>query len=314
MFVGPDYSVVHPGIFPHSPEAQELASIEEWPDFDWRAGWGTEEFEDEVTDDRKFPERWNSVDDRYDAREIIEDQLSLIAEARERATQLLRRGYRLGDIEIEKAHPHGIEFRVRVENGTDGHNVPTGFVAERLVFLHVILTSASGEVVFESGDLDPNGDVRDLHSRYVHNGDLPLDDQLFNLQSKFITRNVRGGERESILSVNESLDPLPFLRPDTSASILTGRPQGVRIHKHSIEPNGHRWANYEVDASKLTGEGSYRLRVELIAGMVPVNLIGAIQHVGFDYGMSPREVADAVVEGHRILWEREIEIQIRNPR
>ncbi len=310
MFVGPDYSIVHPGIFPHSPEAQEFASFEEWLAFDWKAGWGTHAFEDEIVDDSGFPEPWNSVDDRYDARELIEDQLALLAEARARGTELLKRGYVLGEVELTQASPDGIEFRVRVGNGTDGHNVPTGFTAERLVFLHVTLSDRSGSVVFESGDLDPNGDVRDLHSRYVHAGQVPLDEQLFSLQSKFIIRNARGGEREVILSVNESLDPLPFVRPDTRASILTGRPQGTRIHKKGIEPGGHRWANYQVPQKSLTGEGPYRLHVELKAAMVPVNLIGAIQHVGFDYGMSPRDVADAVVEGHRVLWDREIQIEI----
>jgi len=314
MFAGPDHSVVHPGIFPHSPDAQELATFEEWLAFDWKAGWGTDEFEDEVDDDMVFPERWSSVDDRYDARDILEEQLELLAQARERGTELLRRGYVLGDVELQQATPGGISFRVRVENGTDGHNVPTGFVAERLVFLHVSLNDADGQLVFESGDLDPNGDVRDLHSRYVHAGELSLDEQLFSLQSKFITRNQRGSERESILSVNESLDPLPFVRPDTQPSILTGRPGAARLHRKGIEPDGHRWASYHVDSSKLTGRSPYRLRVELKAAMIPVNLVGAIQHVGFDYGMSPRQVADEVVAGHRVLWERELEIEVRNER
>ena len=81
-------------------------------------------------------------------------------------------------------------------NGTDGHPVPTGFDAERLVWLQITVKDDAGQVVYESGDLDPNGDLRDAHSLYVHNGDLPLDRELFSLQSKFITRNVRGGERE----------------------------------------------------------------------------------------------------------------------
>ena len=38
---------------------------------------------------------------------------------------------------------------------------------------------AEGSVVFESGDLDPNGDLRDAHSLYVQRGELPRDAQLF---------------------------------------------------------------------------------------------------------------------------------------
>ena len=37
------------------------------------------------------------------------------------------------------------------------------------------VTDATGKVVYASGDLDPNGDVRDPHSLYVHDGELPLD-------------------------------------------------------------------------------------------------------------------------------------------
>ena len=40
-----------------------------------------------------------------------------------------------------------------------------------------------------------------------------------------------------------------------------------------------------------------------------VNLIHEIQDVGFDYGMSPREVGQAVVDGHLVLWEREVDLK-----
>ena len=55
MFIGPDYSVVHPGIFPHNTKASELATIREWLAFDHEAGWGTDEFEDEVARRLRVP-------------------------------------------------------------------------------------------------------------------------------------------------------------------------------------------------------------------------------------------------------------------
>ncbi|MEM8933704.1 MAG: hypothetical protein AAGE94_21115, partial [Acidobacteriota bacterium] len=143
-----------------------------------------------------------------------------------------------------------------------------------------------------------------------HNGELPRDPFLLSLQSKFITRMVRGGEREQVLAVNYSPDPLPFLRPSTSSTILTGRPRGARKHKQGIPPGGNRIGRYEVEPSALTGNGPYTVDVELVAGMVPINLIAEIQHVGFDYGMSAKEVADAVVEGHLVLWERQMGIPL----
>ncbi len=306
MFVGPDHSVVHPGIFPHDPAAKELATLEEWTRFDVEAGWGTDAFEDALDEDHEFPDRWDSIDDRYEAREIVELQQERLAEAFAQGTALLRRGYELGEVSAVVEKDGDLELVVEVENGTDGHNVPTGFIAERLVFLQVTVKDAGGEVVYRSGDLDPNGDVRDLHSLYVHGGALPLDEELFSLQSKFVLRNLRGGERESVLAINDSPDPLPFVRPSTSSAVLTGKPRGARIHKQSIEPGGRRTATYEVDRDELTGEGPYTAEIRLVAGMVPANLIAEIAGVGFDYGMSARDVADAVVAGHRVLWEREV--------
>jgi hypothetical protein len=178
-----------------------------------------------------------------------------------------------------------------VNNGTDGHGVPTGFDAERLVALEVTVTDRTGKVIFLSGDRDPNGDVRDLHSAYVHAGKLPLDKYLFNLQSKFLTRNLRGGEQEAILSINHSPDPLPYIRPDTRPGVLVARPAGVRKQVRILPPDGGRWAEYVVSSKQLTGEGPYKVNIKLMAQMVPANLIQAISGVGFDYNLSPREVA-----------------------
>ncbi len=309
MFIGPDYSVIHPGIFPHNTAASELASIRQWLDFDWQAGWGTDEFEADLPEGYVFPEHWQAPDDRYDARDILADNQELLAEADRQRKKILQAGYRLGEIVVDRADgKKGLAFRVEVSNGTNGHGVPTGFDAERLVFLQTTVTDADGQVVFRSGDLDPNGDVRDSHSLYVHNGELPLDRQLFSLQSRFLTRMVRGGEREQVVAINYSPDPLPFLRPSTSSTILTGRPSGARKHKQNIEPLGRRWARYRVTPSRLTGRPPYRIQVRLVAGMVPVNLINFIKIVGFDYNMSAKQVAERVVAGHLVLWERHSEV------
>ena len=310
MLSGPDYSVVHPGIFPQNPEAMELATPLEWESFDHAAGWGTDEFEDDVDEDAVFPERWEWPDDRYEAREIIDTQLALLSESRDRANAMLRRGYRLGEVRVKRADAGGVEFHVELASGTDGHNVPTGFASERMVFLQVTVTDAAGVVVFRSGDLDPNGDVRDLHSSYVHDGKLPLDRSLVNLQSPFVTRNLRGGEQEQIIPTNLSIDPLPFSRPATTPSLLLGGTPAARIHKQNIAPGGRRWGRYKIDADALTGSDSYRINVKLIAGMLPVNLVNAVSGVGFDYGLSPRKIADRVVAGHKVLWERDVDLEI----
>jgi len=346
MFVGPDYSVLPPSLFPldlraikeekdkDDVRARGMATIREWLQFDWKAGWGTDEFEDEVDYDFEFPERWESVDDRYDAREIIQDNLVLLKQIEQERLKLLRNGYLLGDISVDKVSRKGIEFVVAVKNGTNGHNVPTGFDAERLVWLYVKVVDADGKVLKESGDLDPNGDVRDLHSAYVHNRELPLDKELFSLQSKFLVRNIVGGEREQVLAINYSVSPLVFLRPSRNPTILQGRPNGARKHKLGIEPLGVRTAEYKVSSEQLAG-ATYPIKaiVELKAAMVPVNLIDAIKDVGFDYELSPRDIAEVLVHGHideegevviwnedsddpadnqvaghQVVWQREVEL------
>lgn len=310
MFAGPDYSIVHPGIFPHNPTAQEYATMQEWLDFDYKAGWGTDNFEDNVLDNFEFPERWESAVDRYDARDILNDNLELLKKIDIERKKLLRFGYQLGEVVVEKVASDGIKFKVEIRNGTDGHNVPTGFDAERLVFLQVSVVDKDGNIVFESGDLDPNGDVRDSHSMYVHRGELPKDKYLFSLQSKFLVKMIRGGEREQILPINYSPSSLPFIRPSTQSTLLLGRPTYARKHRRTIHPLGSKWANYEINKAQLSGsDGPYKANIKIISGMVPVNLVYEIQDVGFDYGMSAREVADAVVDGHTILWEREIVLQ-----
>lgn len=306
MFAGPDYSVIHPGIFPHNSDAAEMATIREWLTFDYEAGWGTDEFEVGLPDDFEFPPRWESIDDRYDARDILNANFKLLDEVEKQRLQVLRAGYILGDVVVDKADRTGIKMKVEVRNGTDGHSIPTGFDAERIVFLQVSVTDANGDTVFVSGDLDPNGDVRDAHSLYVHNGELPLDEQLFSLQSKFIVRMNRGGEREQVIALNYSPSPLPFLRPSTQSTLLLGRPVGARKHRTVLTPLAGIWAPYQVSKGDLVGSsGPYTANVKLIAGMVPVNLINEIKDVGFDYGLTARDIAEAVVDGHLVLWERE---------
>ena len=302
FFGGPDYSIVHPGIFPHNVDAAQLKTLREWLQFDVEAGWGTDKFEDSIPRDYPFPKAWASIDDRYDAREILNEQFKRLEVAKAKRIQVLQNGLGLSDIRLTR-NDNRIEFEIDVKNLTDGHGVPTGFDAERLMFLQVTVTDADGKVVYRSGDRDPNGDVRDLHSAYVHNGELPLDEDLFNLQTKFVVRLARGGEREQVLAINTSLNALPFVRPETRATTIYGRPRGARKHKQNLDPLGMRTAEYGFDRDQLS-DGRYTVDVKLISQMIPINLIPAIQGVGFDYGMSPKQVADAVVDGAVVVAER----------
>ena len=52
------------------------------------------------------------------------------------------------------------ELRCGITNKA-GHAIPSGATAERQMWLEVIVRDLEGEVVFESGTLDPDGDLRD---------------------------------------------------------------------------------------------------------------------------------------------------------
>ncbi len=307
MFAGPDYSIVHPGIFPFNTKAQELASFYEWLDFDYEAGWGTDAFEDNVPAGTTFPDRWKTIDDRYAAREIIKSQLSLLDRMEEQRYQILRRGFRLRGFEVVRNDERGLRFKVEVYNATDGHSAPSGLDVHRLMFLEVRVFDADGQVVFQSGDRDPNGDVRDTLSSFVRNWEIPMDKQLFNLQSYNVTSNQRGGDMPTILAVPQSPDPLPYFRPLPASALLFGRAPVARKQTNTLPPLASRWADYTIPRKQLT-RGPYTARIRFITQNVPVNFVNDIAGVGFDYNLSPREVARRTVEGAQVLYDKTIQL------
>ena len=304
FMAGPDYSIVHPGIFPHNVEASKLKTPREWIQFDHEAGWGTVEFEDSVADDYPFPETWASVDDRFDARAIIDEQVKLLAWADEMRLEVLRNGFGLSEVTDIRRSDDGLRFSLEVSNLTEGHYVPTSFDIKRTVFLQVTVTDSSGNVVYRSGDRDPHGNLRDAESRYVAAGVLPYDDDLFNLQSKTYVAVIRGPRRAQNLAPPLSLTALPMVRPDARPTLLYGRTRGSRKHRTAIPAGQIRTATYHVPADRLRPGEAYDIEAKLIFQPVPVNLVQASQSVGFDYGMSPREVANRIVRDAAEIWRR----------
>ena len=61
----------------------------------------------------------------------------------------------------------------------------------------------------------------------------------------------------------------------------------------------------------MSGPGKYTATVKLIQQPAPVNLLIAMQDVGFDYGLTPAQARDALVAGAQVLWERELGFVIK---
>ncbi len=126
---------------------------------------------------------------------------------------------------------------------TDGHRVPTGFTSERQMWVDVTVWDAAGEVVFRSGDLDADGNLRDVHSARVHAGEVALDDQLVNLQS----RNLAALATQDEATVGESVDvAFPF--------------EADWILRRSLEPREERRVTWRFDGGSPPARAELHLR------------------------------------------------------
>ena len=90
-------TTAHP--VPHSRTTSYATwTIDEWLLFDYRAGWGTEAFEEKIDDGEievEFPEAWEDVADREEAREIVDANLEKIEEKAALRKQVMENGSRI---------------------------------------------------------------------------------------------------------------------------------------------------------------------------------------------------------------------------
>ena len=275
-FFGPGYPIAHPGIFPFNPRGLEW-SIEEWLRFNYRAGWGTPEFEETLAGggipDPDFPAAWANREDRERANVIVEQNIRGLRYKERGRQAVMENGSRIDGpfFASEPRAGKALAFHYTVTNTDEGHNLPSGSLgAQPEIWLNVALLDPDGNNVWESGYVDSNGDMADLHSLDVLSDQLPHDDQLFNLQTKFLTTNVKGTDREMYLPVNFDVDQIPFLRPATQPTTVINHPPFVRMEGRSIPPLGARDAHYTVPADAMTRPGSYTLQVRLRSRAEPI--------------------------------------------
>jgi hypothetical protein len=339
-FYGPGYPIAHPGIFPHNPDGDRW-SKQDWLKFDFRAGWGTDDFETAAADaqdaldaldkavkandaagvdkavadlgkvaqDSKspaakpayaqlvqaaraggagvaaatdnfkkaaglsFPQEWDNTDDRSDARKVVDRNLDLLEQKRKLRQQVMENGSRIDGPFFRSTPAAGapLKFSYKISNTDDGHNLPSGSLgAQPEIWMNVALVDPDGKTVFESGYVDSIGDMADLHSQDVLEGRVPHDDQLVNLQTKFLTTNVKGTDREMYLPINLDIDQLPFIRPANVPTTVLNHPPFVRMEQRSIPPLGSRTADYTAPAAALSKPGKYKLAVRLRSRAEPI--------------------------------------------
>lgn len=274
-FYGPGYPIAHPGIFPHNRENTQF-DIKQWLAFDYLAGWGTEEFENQVRNGSisvSFPEPWNDRGNRVaGARIVAQNQVALELKKEMRA-ELMANGSKIAGPFFDSVRKAGkkLRFHYVLENTNNGHNLPSGSLgAQPELWLNVALTDPSGENIWESGYVDSIGDMADLHSLDVAAGKIQHDDQLFNLQTKFMTTNVKGTDREMYLPINLDIDQLPFIRPGSTPNSVMNHPPFVRMEGRSLPPLAKRNAKYIVPGKLLEKPGTYKLSVRLRSRAEPI--------------------------------------------
>ena len=274
-FIGPGYSVAHPGIFPHNKKAEAI-NIEDWLQFDWRAGWGTTKFENKVADGKakvEFPKRWADSLDREEARAIIDENLKKLAERDKLRKQVMENSSKIDGPFIDGTPKVGTDlaFTYRIKNINTGHNLPSGSLgAQPQLWVNVALLDPDGKNIWESGYVDSNGDMADLHSLDVAAGTIETDQQLMSFQTKFLTTNVKGTDREMYLPVNFDIDPLPHLRPPGVPTTVLNHPPLVRMENHSLAPLAEKAANYNVPGNLITKPGKYRLAFRMRSRAEPI--------------------------------------------
>jgi len=275
LFYGPGYPIAHPGIFPFNPRALRW-SIKDWLKFDYRSPWGNPEWEERLARgdvEASFPPEWSKREDREEARYVISLNEKLLDDKRQSRIEVMENSMRIDGPFFAKPPAVGqdLKFKYKITNVDKGHNLPSGSLgAQPELWFNVALIDPDGQRVWESGYVDRNGDMADIHSLEVAQGNIPYDSQLFNLQTKFLTTNVKGTDREMYLPINFDFDQLPHIRPPGVPTTVLNHPPFIRMEGRSLPPLGHRYAKYRIPSSVMTKPGRYRLQSRMRSRAEPI--------------------------------------------
>lgn len=265
LFYGPGYPIAHPGLFPFNPRALRW-SIQDWLKFDYRSKWGDPKWEDRIASGAEaapaFPPEWQKRADREVASYVISLNNKLLEDKRQSRIQVMENAMHIDGpfFDSPLKTRRSLSLRYKITNIDKGHNLPSGSLgAQPELWFNVALINPEGKRVWESGYVDEHGDMADIHSLGVAKGTTPYDHQLFNLQTKFLTTNLKGTDREMYLPINFDGDQLPHIRPPGVPTTVLNHPPTIRMEGRSLPPLGSRTIRYKIPAEALSMPGDYRL-------------------------------------------------------
>ena len=155
----------------------------------------------------------------------------------EQVQSLLQASVRIQDVHVELMDDgETTELVVTLESLVAGHNVPTGFTSERQLWLHIEAKNRAGDLLWETGDLDDDQNLRDHHSHQVIEGEVEVDEELVNLQSSniyIVRHHIDNGSLQSSEDRFETSTIFPF--------------DAQSIIRHSLEPLEVREYRWEIE-------------------------------------------------------------------
>lgn len=134
------------------------------------------------------------------------------------------------------------DFRVLVENSITGHNIPSGSIFERQMWVEVVATDVqTNDTLFSTGLLDPNMDLRNERSDFVKGGLFPLDTNLYLFNG---TAQKHGM-------------PTDFFW------------EAEAVQNRTIAPHGHVYCNYTIPATNLKNTQQFNISVRVLFRAFP---------------------------------------------
>ncbi len=180
---------------------------------------------------------------------------------------LLENAVTLNSLVVDDQGVDNTFIHVGISSLIDSHRVPTGFTSERQLWVELEVLDDTGEVVFTSGDLDELGDLRDTHSSQVQSGEVSLDLQLTNFQSKNMAISREWTESGSPSTTSDPDQPVEVIFPFDANW----------IEKHSLEPLETKNFRYHVKFPEDHDGSISEVRVRLLYRNLPPYVLRALQ-------------------------------------
>ena len=237
-FVGPGYPISHPGLFPFRMEESPFTP-QQWLKFDYRAKWGSDDFERNVPGSYSLSARvaeprrpQEGLAHRRGESRAVGGAAAACARSSSRSPRDLDGPFFKGSPAVGKA----FSFEYKISNRNKGHNLPSGSLgAQPELWLNVALIDPDGKRIWESGYVDSDGDVADLQSADVRERQDPPR-RPARQHAGQVHHHEREGDRSGDVSADQPRLRPAALHPPRRHTDLAAQPSPLRAHGEAQHP------------------------------------------------------------------------------